>query len=214
MRKDVSVKPSPNASKIFSRFIKIRKTVLLSFSKRFEKMYRRKHEHVLTISFSRIVSCEFFEILQSSLEACLGSPVKHPRRSFLQKYLTDIPSKHSSWWRRLEDAFYLRLQKTSSGRLDEDEYVCLSLTSAEDVFETSWSRPIYSSWTYVFKTSSRRLAKTSSRHLQDVLQRYLQDAFKAYHQVKLFFLTRLREVFNTFLRRSLFQRRLSTKEFP
>ena len=69
----------------------------------------------------------------------------------------------------------------------------------------------------VFKTSSRRLAKRSSRHLQDVLknvfktssrrlqdvlQRYLQDVFKTYHQVKLFLLTRLWEVFNTFLRRS------------
>ena len=133
----------------------------------------------------------------------------------------------------------------------------------QDVFRTSWSRPIYSSWPYVFKTSSRRfgdvlsrclhevlktssrrLAKTSSRrfedvfktssrylqdvfktfsrrlqeifktssrgfedvfmtssrHLQDALQRYLQDVFKAYHQVKPFLLTRLREVFNTFLR--------------
>ena len=42
-------------------------------------------------------------------------------------------------------------------RLDQDEYVCLSLTSSEDVFKTSWSRSIYSSWPYVFKTSSRRL---------------------------------------------------------
>ena len=54
----------------------------------------------------------------------------------------------------------------------------------------------------VFKMSSRRLAKTSSIHVQDVLQRYLQELFKTYHQVKLFLLTRLREVFNTFLRRT------------
>ena len=109
----------------------------------------------------------------------------------------------------------------------------------QDVFKTSWSRPICLSWPYVFKKSSRRLAKTSSilfqdvfktscknvfkkfwrrlqkssRHLQDVLktssrylqsvlQRYLQDVFKMYHQVKLFLLTRLWEVFNTCLRRS------------
>ena len=44
----------------------------------------------------------------------------------------------------------------------------------------------------------------SSRHLQDFPQRYLQDVFKAYHQVNLFYLTRPREVFNTFL---------STEEF-
>ena len=61
----------------------------------------------------------------------------------------------------------------------------------------------------IFKKSSRRLLrhlqdvfKTSSRHLQEVLQRYLQDVIKVYHQVKLYLLTRLRDVFNTFLRRS------------
>ena len=115
----------------------------------------------------------------------------------------------------LEDVFRLRLQKTSSRRLDQDEYIRLSLTSLEDVFKTSWSRPIYFSWPHVFKTSqtsSRRFQdvfktsyknvfKTSSSHLQHVLQRYLQEVFKIYHQVKLFLLTRLREVFNTFLRR-------------
>ena len=63
----------------------------------------------------------------------------------------------------------------------------------------------------VFKTSSKRLEdvlqkhlldifKTSSRHLQDVLQRCLQDVFKTYHHVKLFLLTSLWDVFNTFLR--------------
>ena len=39
-----------------------------------------------------------------------------------------------------------------------------------------------------FKTSSRRLAKVSSRH------------FSTYHQVKLFFLTRLQDVFDIFLK--------------
>ena len=67
----------------------------------------------------------------------------------------------------------------------------------QDALKTSWRR-----LQEVFKTSSRRLAKTSSRHLQDVLQIYLQHVFKTYHQVKLFLLTCLQEVFNTFLRRS------------
>ena len=40
----------------------------------------------------------------------------------------------------------------------------------EDVFKTSWSRPIYLSSLYVFKTSSRRLAKTSSKRFQDVFK--------------------------------------------
>ena len=74
-------------------------------------------------------------------------------------------------------------------RLDQDEYVRFSLTSSEDVFKMSWSRPIYSAWPYVFKTSSRRFQdvfktscqdvfKTFSRRLQDVLQKRLQDIFK------------------------------------
>ena len=54
----------------------------------------------------------------------------------------------------------------------------------------------------VFKMSSRCLAKTFSRHLQDVLQRCFQDVFKTYHQVKLFLLTSLQDVFNMFLRRT------------
>ena len=47
------------------------------------------------------------------------------------------------------------------------------ITSLQDVFKTSWSRPVHLSWSYDFKTSSRRLSKSSSRHLQDVLHRYL-----------------------------------------
>ena len=105
-------------------------------------------------------------------------------------------------WRRL-------LSSSSENVLIKTNMFALALR----LQKTSWSRPIYSSWLYVFKTSSRRFQdvfktscknvfKTSSRRLQDVLQRYLQDVFKTYHQVKLFLLTRLREVFNTFLRLS------------
>ena len=87
-------------------------------------------------------------------------------------------------------------------RLHQDEFVRLSLASSEDVLVKTNIFVLAIRLQDVFKTSSRRLAKTSSRHLQDVLQRYLQDVFKMYHQVKLFLLTRLWEVFNTFLRRS------------
>ena len=61
-------------------------------------------------------------------------------------------------------------------RLDEDvlktSFVFVFRRRLQDVFKTSWSRPIYLSWPYVFKTSSRRLAKTSSRHLQDVFKTF------------------------------------------
>ena len=80
-----------------------------------------------------------------------------------------------------EDGFSVRLQKTSSRRLDQDEYIHLSHSSSEDVFKTSWSRPIYSSWLYVFKTSSRRFQdvfKTSSRRFQDVFKTSCKNVFK------------------------------------
>ena len=63
-------------------------------------------------------------------------------------------------------------------RLDQDEYVRLSLTSSKDVFKTSWSRPKYSSWLYVFRTSSRRFQDVFKTSCQDVLSRRLQDVFK------------------------------------
>ena len=127
----------------------------------------------------------------------------------LVKKRNKLPSKHSSWWRRLEDilktyfvfvfrrrlqdvfiktnmfALVLHLQKTSSRRLHQDEYVRLSLTPSEDVF----------------KTSSRRLGQDqyihldhmSSRRFQNVLPRRLQDVFK----------TSCKDIFQTFSRRTI-----------
>ena len=108
----------------------------------------------------------------------------------------DIPtSKHLSWWGRLQHfliktnmlALASRLQKTSSRRLGQDQFIRLGHTSSRRLQDVLQKR-----YQDVFKTSSRRLqdiSKTSSRHVQDVLQRYLQDVFKGYHQVKQFFLT-------------------------
>ena len=133
-------------------------------------------------------------------------------------------------WRRLwysssEDVF-----KTSSRRLDQDEFIRLTHTSSEDVFKTPSSRPTYSSWSYVFKTSSRRFQdvfktscknvfKTSSRRLQDVLKtssRHLQDVFKTYYQVKVFLVTQFQDIFETYSKRfwDVLLRRLSTGGLP
>ena len=75
-----------------------------------------------------------------------------------------------------------------------------------DVFKTSWSRQIYSSsWSNIFKTSSGRLQnslKTCCKKVLKTFSRLLQDVLKTYHQVKLFLLASLREVVNTFLRRT------------
>ena len=92
------------------------------------------------------------------------------------------------------------LMKTSSRLLDEDEYILITHTSSEDVFKT-FSRRLQD----VFKTCSRRLQnvfKTSSRRLANTSWRHLQEVLKTNHQVKLFLLTSLWEVFNMFVRRT------------
>ena len=100
-------------------------------------------------------------------------------------------------WRRLlsltsEDVF-----KTSSRRLNQDQYFRLRHTSwrrLQDVFKTSSRRLAKTSSRLLAKTSSKRLqgvcknvVKTSSRCLQDVLKassRHFQDILTC-HQVKL-----------------------------
>ena len=101
-------------------------------------------------------------------------------------------------WRRLSSSSSEEVLKTFSRRLDQAEYVRLSLTSSEDVLVKT---NILVFITFYFGCL-QDVFKKSSRRLQDVLQRYLQDVFKTYHQVKLFLLTCLWEAFNTFLRHS------------
>ena len=96
--------------------------------------------------------------------------------------------------RCLSSSSSLNVLKTSSRCLDQGEYIRFSHTSLEGVFKTSLRR--------LGQDQYIRLGHTSSRRFQDVLQRCLQDVFKTYHQVKLFVLTRLRDVFNTFLKRT------------
>ena len=118
-------------------------------------------------------------------------------------------------WRRPENAFRLledvliktniftlliRLQKTPSRRLDQDQYIRLGHTfsrNTEGVFLTS-SRLLPDILPRrlqdVFKTFSRRfqdIFKTPSRHLQDVLLRPIQDVLQK----------RLQDIFKTFWKR-------------
>ena len=116
------------------------------------------------------------------------------------------------------------LQETSSRRLHQDDCICLSHASSEDLFKASWSRQIYLFWSFIFKTSSRRIqdlllghlqehSKTSSRRLAS--SRHLQNISNTYHQVKLFLLMRLQNVYQTHSTRSweVLQRQLSTERF-
>ena len=105
-------------------------------------------------------------------------------------------------WRLLKDAFRLHLQKTSSRHF-------------QDVFKTSCKKVLkaYSRHQKIFKKSCQDVFKTSIKCLQDAFKassrclakmssRRFQDVFKRYYQVKPFLLTSLRDVFNTFSRRT------------
>ena len=73
------------------------------------------------------------------------------------------------------------LMKTSSRRLDQDKYICLSHTSSEDVFKMFSRRLGQNQYVRLGYTSSTRFQgvfKTSSKRLQDVLQKRLQDVLK------------------------------------
>ena len=98
-----------------------------------------------------------------------------------------------------EDVF-----RTSSRRLYQDEYICFSHKSSEDILIKTNIFVLFihlqdvfkMSCKNVFKTSSRRLAKMSSRHLTKTSSsRHIQDVLKTYHQVKLFLLRHLQDVF-------------------
>ena len=137
-----------------------------------------------------------------------------------------LPSKHSSWWRRLKtswrhlsfsssedifktniDALLIRLKKTSSWRLDQDQYFRLGHTSSrrlQDVFKMS-SRRLQD----VLQKCLQDIFKTSSRHLRDVLPRRLQGFFKtSSKRLAKMSLKHLQDVFKTSSRhlQDVFQR--------
>ena len=81
------------------------------------------------------------------------------------------PSKHSSWWRCLEDVFSLRLQKMSSRRL-QNVFIKTNIFTLLIRLQKTSSRRFQD----VFKPSC--LAKASSRHLQDVLKTFSRRIIK------------------------------------
>ena len=128
------------------------------------------------------------------------------------------PSKHLSWWIRLEDIFRLRLQKTSWSRriyspysyvfrrrLGQDQYFRLGHTSSrrfQDLVKTPCQDVFKTSCKSVFKTSSRHLANTSSRHIAKTSSGHLQDFFKTFwRRPQEVFKTSCKDVFQTFSRR-------------
>ena len=118
-----------------------------------------------------LISCNFIEIvlLQGfspvNLRHIFSTPFykNTAKELLLNSWVSCFESSFLANLRPDEDVFCLRLQKTSSRRLQDNFIKTNIFALVKRLQKTSWSRPIYSSWSYVFKTSSRRLAKTSSR---------------------------------------------------
>ena len=84
-------------------------------------------------------------------------------------------------WRRLSSSSSKDVFKTSSRRLDEDEYILINHTSSEDVFKTSSRR--------LGQDQYIRLVHTSSRRLQDIFKtfwRRFEGVFKLWRCIMLF----------------------------
>ena len=118
-------------------------------------------------------------------------------------------------WRRVEDVFRLCLQKTSSRRLHQDEYIRFTHTSSEKVLIKTNIFVLVVRLQYVFKTFSRCLQDvfikrnifTLLTSSEDVLNKTnifvlvirLQDVFKT--SCKLVFKTSSRRLAKRFSRR-------------
>ena len=165
-------------------FIKIFPTLILTWLP-----YRELSHITLLISTRLTEPCLwylFFLLKHHSFLKLCHNPLSlseiHVRRKIFLTYFR----KHSSWWRRLEGVFCLRLQTTSSRRLQGVLIKTNIFALLIRLQKTSSSRPTYSSWSYVFKTSSRRFQdvfktscknvfKTSSRRLARMPSRCFED---------------------------------------
>ena len=84
-------------------------------------------------------------------------------------------------WRSLSSSSSKDVFKTSSRRLDEDEYILINHTSSKDVLVKTYIFVLYIRLQDVFKTFSRRLqdvSKTYSRRLFKMSSRRPQNVFK------------------------------------
>ena len=165
--------------------------------------YFRKKDHILRCLTRFWVRLSIF-ISLSPLESPLPTILLSYQFFSAKSRACWFPSKHSSWWRRLEDVFCLHLQKTSSRHLDQDEYIHLNHTSSEYVFKMSWIRLGQDQYIRLGHTSSILLEdifKTSSWRLQDIFKMSCQDALKtSSRRFKAIFKTSYKDVFKTFSR--------------
>ena len=132
---------------------------------------------VFKTSWSRPIYSSWLSIFKSSSRH-FQEVFKAQSRPLAKMSWRHLQNVFKAFWKCIQDVL-----KTFSRHLLQDKYICLIHTFSEDVFKTSWSRPIYSSWSYIFKTSSRcfqEVFKTSSRPLLKTSAGHLQDVFKTF----------------------------------
>ena len=97
------------------------------------------------------------------------------------------------------------LMKTSSRRLDQDEYVRLSLTSSEDVLVKTNIFVLAIRLQDVLQKGLQDIFKTSSKRLQDVLKNVFKTSSRRIGRRKIVTLKtcwrRLQDIFKTFSKR-------------
>ena len=121
-------------------------------------------EYTFQNQTSNLLSISAQGFLRTNIDCWVYSTLLNRNQLWMaiQNLQTKFPSKHSSWWRRL----------------DEGEYILINHTSSKDVFKMSSRRLGQNQYIRLVHTSSRRLQdafKTSSRHLHEALPRRLQD---------------------------------------
>ena len=110
------------------------------------------------------------------------------------------PTKHSSWWSRLQDVFKTSFVFVFRRRLEDvlvKTNIFVLVIRLQDVFKTS-SRNIHN----IFKTCWRRLQDIFKTPCQDVLQKRFQDIFETFSRhFEGVFKTSWKDIFKMFSRR-------------
>ena len=108
-----------------------------------------------------------------------------------------LPTKQSSWWRRLDPDAYIRLSHTSSKDVFKTSSRCLTGTNIfvlvirlQAIFQTfsitfktflrRLAKTSLGRFQNLFKTSCKNFFNTSSIRLQDIFKKSCKDVFKAF----------------------------------
>ena len=117
-----------------------------------------------------------------------------------QRSSKKLPSKYSSWWRRLEDVLKMSFVFAFKRRLDQDKYTRHSHTSSEDV--------LIKTNIFILAICLQGIFKASWRRFQDVFKKPCKNVFKTSPR-RLFFA----EILNSFKPLTIFGKKAPSQIF-